>query len=208
MQHRDVEGPLEIALVGDLTDNELELTDKLLSVEPGGQCTMYIDSPGGSPYCAVSLMTVILVRGLHVTGIVTGECSSAALWPFAACDRRLVTPYSVLLFHPMKWQSEEHVGLAEAAEWARHFGHLEQDMDSLLAELFGLPTAEMEKWIKPGRYLSGPEMAEAGLAELIDLRKIKTMQPIGTSAAPRRRKRVPTGLGVTSEASRPAAQRR
>jgi hypothetical protein len=66
----------------------------------------------------------------------------------------------------------------------------------------------MEKWIKPGRYLSGPEMAEAGLAELIDLRKIKSIQPIGTSAAPRRRKRVPTGLTVTSEASRPAAQRR
>jgi ATP-dependent Clp protease, protease subunit len=208
MQHREEEGPLEIALVGDLTDNELELTEKLLSVEPGGQCTLYIDSPGGSPYCAVSLMTVILLRGLRVTGIVTGECSSAALWPFAACDRRLVTPYSVLLFHPMKWQSEEHVGLAEAAEWARHFGHLELDMDSLLAELFGLPTAEMEKWIKPGRYVSGSEMADAGLAELIELRKIKTIQPMANSATPRRRKRVPTGIAATSEASRPAAQRR
>ena len=51
-----------------------------------------------------------------VTAVVTGECSSAMLWPFAACERRLVTPYSVLLFHPMKWQSEEHVGLAEAAD--------------------------------------------------------------------------------------------
>jgi ATP-dependent protease ClpP protease subunit len=208
MQHHDEEGPLEIALVGDLTDNELELTDKLLSVEPGGQCTMYIDSPGGSPYCAVSLMTVILLRGLRVTGIVTGECSSAALWPFAACARRFVTPYSVLLFHPMKWQSEEHVGLAEAAEWARHFGHLEQDMDSLLGELFGLDPANMEKWIKPGRYVSGHEMAEAGLAELMDLRKIKAFQPAGTSAAPRRRKRVPTANAAGSEASRPAAQRR
>lgn len=208
MQQREANGPMEISLVGDLTDNEVELTDKLLGVEPGGECTLYIDSPGGSPYCAVSLMTLILLRGLRVTGIITGECSSAALWPFAACARRLVTPYSVLLFHPMKWQSEEHVGLAEAAEWARHFGHLEQDMDSLLAELFGVPTTEMEKWIKPGRYLSGPEMAAAGLAELIDLRKIKAFQPIGTSATPRRRKRVPTGLTATSEASRPAAQRR
>ncbi|MEX0677286.1 MAG: ATP-dependent Clp protease proteolytic subunit [Pirellulales bacterium] len=206
MQHRDEEGPLELALVGDLTDNELELTDKLLSVEPGGQCTMYIDSPGGSPYCAVSLMTVILLRSLRVTGIVTGECSSAALWPFAACTRRFVTPYSVLLFHPMKWQSEEHVGLAEAAEWARHFGNLEDDMDSLLAELMGLSPAEMEKWIKPGRYVSGRELADAGLAELMDLHKIKTFQPAGTGAAPRRRKRM--GIATGSEASRPAAQRR
>jgi len=206
MQQHDEEGPLEIALVGDLTDNEAELTDKLLSVEPGGQCTMFIDSPGGSPYCAMSLMTLILVRGLRVTGIVTGECSSAALWPFAACVLRLVTPYSVLLFHPMKWQSEEHVGLAEAAEWARHFGNLEEDMDTLLAELFGLPDTEMEKWIKPGRYVSGPEMAAAGLAEVIDLRKFRTVPSNGPTAAPRRRKRVSVTTG--SEVVRPAAQRR
>jgi ATP-dependent protease ClpP protease subunit len=153
-------------------------------------------------------MTVILVRGLRVTGIVTGECSSAALWPFGACTRRLVTPYSVLLFHPMKWQSEEHVALAEAAEWARHFGNLEQDMDALLAELFGLSEAEMEKWIKPGRYVSGREMADAGLAEMIDLRKVKTLQTASASAAPRRRKRVSAGGITTSEVSRPAAQRR
>jgi ATP-dependent Clp protease, protease subunit len=194
MHQRESEGPLEISLVGDLTDNEVELTDKLLGVEPGGQCTLYIDSPGGSPYCAVSLMTLIMMRGLRVTGIVTGECSSAALWPYAACTRRVVTPYSVLLFHPMKWQSEEHVGLAEAAEWARHFGHLEKEMDALLAELFGLPQADMEKWINPGRYVSGREMADAGLAELVDLRQIKLFETNGSAAAssgaPRRRKRV------------------
>ncbi len=91
----------------------------------------------------------------------------------------------------MKWQSEEHVGLAEAAEWARHFGHLEQEMDSLLGELFGLPAVEMEKWINPGRYVSGRELADAGLAELIDLRKIKLFETNGTAnGTARRRKRV------------------
>jgi ATP-dependent protease ClpP protease subunit len=189
MHHHEADGPLEISLVGDLTDNETDLTDKLLGVAPGGECTLYIDSPGGSPYCAMSLMTLILLRGLRVTGVVTGECSSAALWPYAACTRRLVTPYSVLLFHPMKWQSEEHVGLAEAAEWARHFGCLEQEMDSLLAELFGIPQAEMAKWITPGRYVSGREMAEAGMAEMIDLRKLKLFESNGTAG---RRKRVAT----------------
>src|SRR5215470_7334551 len=146
MQQRVPAGEsVEISLVGDLTDNEVELTDKLLGIEPGGQCTLYIDSPGGSPYCAISLMTLILLRGLRVTGIVTGECSSAALWPYAACSRRLVTPYSVLLFHPMKWQSEEHVGLAEAAEWARHFGQLETEMDQVLASLFNVSDEEMSR---------------------------------------------------------------
>ncbi|MFM8953388.1 MAG: hypothetical protein ACKOOF_10075, partial [Planctomycetaceae bacterium] len=32
-------GPFEIALVGDLTDNAAELTDRILSIEPGGSAT-------------------------------------------------------------------------------------------------------------------------------------------------------------------------
>ena len=147
MEQQSRQGPIEIAFVGDLTDNEADLTDKLLSVEPGGECTLYIDSPGGSPYCAMSLVSLMMLRRIQATGIVTGECSSAALWPFAACKRRLVTPYSVLLFHPMKWQSEEHVGLSEAAEWARHFGTLEGEMDQLLGELF----SGAESKADPGR---------------------------------------------------------
>jgi ATP-dependent protease ClpP protease subunit len=164
--------PIEIALVGDLTDKEGELTDRLLDVPPGGECTLYFDSPGGSPYCAMSLMTLIRLRGLRATGVVTGECSSAALWPFAACIRRYVTPFSVLLFHPMKWQSEEHVGLAEAAEWARHFGELESQMDRLLADMLGMSSEAIAKWITPGRYVSGPEFAKSGMAELIDLQML------------------------------------
>jgi ATP-dependent protease ClpP protease subunit len=168
-ENGEPEGPVEIAFVGDLTDNESDLTDRILSVPPGGECTMFFDSPGGSPYCAISITTLIVLRGLKATGVVCGECSSAALWPFAACRRRVVTPFSVLLFHPMKWQSEEHVGLAEAAEWARHFGHLETDMDRLLSELFGRPHEILEQWIRPGRYVSGHELHEAGLAEMVNL---------------------------------------
>ncbi|HEY2883236.1 MAG TPA: ATP-dependent Clp protease proteolytic subunit [Pirellulales bacterium] len=179
------EGPLEIALVGDLTESEAEMTDKLLSVEPGGQCTLYIDSPGGSPYCAMSLTSLIILRGLDVTGIVTGECSSAALWPFAACKRRLVTPYSVLLFHPMKWQSEEHVGLHEAAEWARHFAQLETDMDLFLCNLFGKAKEEIQQWVTSHRYISGPELANAGLAEMLDFKMLEMFAQQG-AAMPRR----------------------
>lgn len=175
MEHRthdDYEGPVEIALVGDLTDNEAELTDRLLSVPPNGECTLFIDSPGGSPYCAIALTTLIRLRGIRATGVVTGECSSATLWPFAACVRRIVTPFSVLLFHPMKWQSEEHVGLQEAAEWARHFGQLERDMDQLLADLLRVDRTMLDKWITPGRYVSGREFADAGLAELVTLGRL------------------------------------
>jgi ATP-dependent protease ClpP protease subunit len=166
------EGPVEIPLVGDLTDNAADLCDKLLSVEPGGQCVLYFDSLGGSPYCAIALTSLILLRGLKATGVVAGECSSAALWPFAACASRLVTPFSVMLFHPMKWQSEENVGLGEAAEWARHFAQLETDMDRLLADLFGAAPELIERWVRANRYVTGTELAEAGLAKMIELKPL------------------------------------
>jgi ATP-dependent Clp protease, protease subunit len=166
------DGPLEVALIGDLTEHEADCFEKMLGVPPESECTLYFNSPGGSAYTAISLMTLIRLRGLRVTGVVTGECSSAALWPLAACRRRLVTPFSILLFHPMKWQSDEHVQLPEATEWARHFGRLEQDMDRLLAQQFGISHEQLLQWMRPGRYVSGPEFAQAGLAELIELDRL------------------------------------
>jgi ATP-dependent protease ClpP protease subunit len=171
------QGPLEIALVGDLTESESDLTDRLLGVAPGGECTIYFDSPGGSPYCAMSLVALLRIRDVRATAVVTGECSSAALWPFAACRRRLVTPYSVFLFHPMKWQSEEHIGIKEAAEWSRHFADLERDMDVLLTQLFGKAANLIEEWIATHRYVTGREMAEAGLADLIQLEPLRDLLP-------------------------------
>jgi ATP-dependent protease ClpP protease subunit len=179
MSERDRKGPIEIALVGDLTENQSDLCQKLLDVEPGGECLLYFDSLGGSPYSALALMTLILLRDLRATGVVVGECSSAALWPLAACKRRLVTPCSVLLFHPMKWQSEENVALDEAAEWARHFRQLETDMDRLLAELFGVSLEKLYQWSKPGRYVLGAELAEAGLAEMIPLEPLPMLRRKG-----------------------------
>jgi ATP-dependent protease ClpP protease subunit len=209
-ERQDEEGPVEIAIVGDLTDSEADLTDRLLSVEPAGECTIYFDSPGGSPYCAVSLMTLIKMRNIKATGIVTGECSSATLWPFAACHRRIVTPFSVMLFHPMRWQSEENVGLAEASEWARHFAQLEQDMDTLLAQLFGVPADMMRKWIIPGRYVSGREMADAGMAELVELDDLHDVA--FDDGGSKRKSAGPKGNGpavsIRGHAKSPAARRR
>lgn len=163
------ESPAEIAIVGDLSECEKEVSQSLLDVPVGGECTLFFNCPGGSAYSAVSLLSIISSRQLNATGIVTGECSSAALWPFAACQRRLVSAFSFCLFHPMKWQSEESVQLIEATEWTRHFSQLELKMDELLAKFFGMPIAQLKEWSHPGRYISGMEMVESGLAELFDL---------------------------------------
>src|SRR5690606_32749544 len=94
--------------------------------------TIYFDSCGGNVYVGLSLAALIRLRGLDPIAVVGGECSSAALLPFAACRRRYVLPESTLLFHPMRSQSEPDIALEEASEWARHFEHLEHDIDDLL----------------------------------------------------------------------------
>jgi hypothetical protein len=114
-----------------------------------------------------------------------------------------------MLFHPMRWQSEENVGLAEASEWARHFAQLEQDMDTLLAKLFGVPAEMMRKWIIPGRYVSGREMADAGMAELVELDKLHRVafdEP-STKAKSRSSKGSAATLSVRGYAKSPAARR-
>jgi ATP-dependent protease ClpP protease subunit len=187
-QNDEHEAPIEIAISGDLSEHEHDIYEKLLAVSPGGECTLYFNSPGGSAYAALSLASLLVLRGMNATGVVLGECSSAAIWPLAACRRRIVTAHSVLLFHPLKWESGEHVAIDEAAEWARHFAYLEQDMDGVLARLFGVAPDKLAAWMKPGRYVSGHELAAAGLAELVELAPQIRMLPQGEAGGKRKRK--------------------
>jgi ATP-dependent protease ClpP protease subunit len=162
-------GGWEFALTGDLSDKQSDLLSRLVDVPPKSRGTIFFDSGGGSVYAGLALATVIRLRGLDAAGVVAGECSSAALLPFAACRRRFVTPHSSLLFHPIRWSSEEDVRYEEAVEWARHFALLEKDMDGLLARLFDMPRDKLETWTRPGRFVSGSELVENGLATMVDL---------------------------------------
>jgi ATP-dependent Clp protease protease subunit len=160
--------PWEIVLCGDLTDRQAELLDRLTEVPPRSRGLLYFDSCGGSVYTGLALATLIRTRQLRITAVVIGECSSAALLPFAACSTRFVTRQATLLFHPMRWQSEEDVRLEEATEWARHFKHLEGDLDQILVKLLPIELAALHQWTRPGRFVSGQEIADAKLATLFD----------------------------------------
>ncbi len=159
----------EIAINGDLTDKQFDLINTLIELPRKSRGTIWFDSGGGSAYVGLALCSIIRLRGLRVTGIVASECSSAAILSFAACERRFVTPHCSLLFHPIRWQSEEDVRFEEAAEWARHFKILEEDLDQLTAKLFGIPEEKVAEWTRPGKFVSGTEFVEAGLASLITL---------------------------------------
>jgi ATP-dependent Clp protease protease subunit len=159
----------EVVLSGELEDKEGSLHEKLVELPRGSRGLIYFDSCGGSAFMGLALASLIRLRGLKATGVVVGECSSAALMPLAACAERYVTTHSTLLFHPIRWQSEEQVKLEEAAEWARHFRVMELDHEQLLARLFGCDVAIVRGWNNPGRFVSGEEMVAADLARMLDL---------------------------------------
>lgn len=166
---RERDSNWELTLAGELTDKHSDLVAQFAEVPVRSKGTLWIDSCGGSVYAGLSIASIIRLRGLQVTAVVAGECSSAALLPLGACAERYVTPHSTLLFHPMRWQSEEDVQLDQATEWARHFKALEEDLDGLLSRLLGISPELLSQWCRPGRFVSGPECAEAGIAKLINL---------------------------------------
>jgi ATP-dependent Clp protease protease subunit len=159
----------EIAVVGEVDDWEEEVVKALLEIPAGGECVFYIDSAGGSVFGALAVLTLMRQRRLKGTAVVLGECSSAALLLFAACGRRVVTPYSTLLFHRMRWQSEKRISSGEAVHWARHFDDMERDIDDLQVRLFGKAEAEVLAWTAESRYVTGPQLVAAGLAEMLEL---------------------------------------
>jgi ATP-dependent protease ClpP protease subunit len=161
--------PVEIAVVGEVDDWEDDVVKALLEVPARGECAFHIDSAGGSVYGALAVVALLRYRRLDATAVVLGECSSAALMLFAACRRRFVTPYSTLLFHRMKWESEKRIASTEALNWAKHFGDLEKDIDDLQFRLFGGAEEQVREWTHLGRYVTGREIVAAGLAEMFEI---------------------------------------
>ena len=159
----------EIPVIGDVDDWEADVVKALLDLPPLSECVFYIDSVGGSVYGALAVLTLLRYRNLEATAIVIGECSSAALLVFAACRRRFVTPFSVLLFHRMRWQSDKRIDSAEAYHWAKHFEEIEKDLDRLQIQLFGKAEDQVRTWIEGGHYVTGSQIVAAGLAEMLEL---------------------------------------
>ena len=174
MRKPQVPEPWELIVCDDLTDKQSEICEALVDVPRRSTGVIWFDSCGGSVYTGLAIASLIRMRGLRATAVVAGECSSAALLPFAACQRRVVTPHSTLLFHPIRWTGEQDMRLEDAAEWARHFAALEKDLDELLAKLFARENdtnlkETLSSWTRPGRFVTGAELVEHNLADMVSL---------------------------------------
>ena len=172
-QEQEPEGPLEIAIVGDLTESEAELTDKLLAVEPGGECTLYFDSPGGSPYCAMSLTSLI-----HAPRLAShGHCHRRMLLGRAVAVCRLQAAVGHALQRDAVSSDEMAKRRACRPARSRRMGAALRTVGnrhgSVSGDLFGQAKADIQQWITSHRYVSGPELAAAGLAEMIDFKMLE-----------------------------------
>ncbi len=165
--------PAEIAVVGEVDDWEADVVKALLEKAGGrsertgllhrlGRRQQSLRAAGGADATAAAAAS-------RASAVVLGECSSAALLLFAACERRQVTRYSTLMFHRMRWQSDKRVASHEAFHWAKHFEDMEKDIDDLQIRLFGGGDAQVREWTAEGRYVTGPQLVEAGLAEMLEL---------------------------------------
>jgi ATP-dependent protease ClpP protease subunit len=159
----------DIPLIGEVDDWEEDVIKTILELPKGSECAFYIDSGGGSVYGALAVTTLIRQRHLRSSALVLGECSSASVLVFAACQKRLVTRYSTFLFHHMRWQSDKRVGAQEASHWAKHFEEMERDIDILQEKLLGGAADLVRDWIRGSQYVTGPQMAAAGLAEMLEI---------------------------------------
>ncbi len=159
----------EVGIYGDLTEKQADLINQLLELPRFSRGTIFFDSSGGSVYVGLALASLIRLRGLRAVGVVAGECSSAAILPWAACEERYTTPHATFLFHEIRWSSDGEVRFQEAAEWAKHFKFLEEDLDRLTARLLNFPEKKLQQWIRRGRFVTGQEVVDAGLAKMVDL---------------------------------------
>jgi ATP-dependent protease ClpP protease subunit len=159
----------DIPLIGDVDDWEEDVVKTILELPKAGECVFYIDSGGGSVYGALAVTTLIRQRSLRACAVVLGECSSASVLIFAACQKRVVTRYSTFLFHPMRWQSDKRVGVQEASHWAKHFEEMEREIDILQEKLLASAADQVRGWIKTSQYVTGEQMVAAGLAEMLEI---------------------------------------
>lgn len=166
---KTVHRPVKFAIIGEVDDWEEEVVEKLMNLNEGRECIFYIDSTGGSVYGALAVVTILRQQKLKATAVVLGECSSATLLVLAACQKRLVTRHSTMLFHKMRWQSERRVDSVEAVHWAKHFEELERDIDDLQVRLFGAAETEVREWTRAGQFVTGPQLVALGLAELLEI---------------------------------------
>lgn len=130
-----------------------------------GEITLLITSGGGGMMAAYAIADAIRDARVPVTGKVTGECCSAAIFPLFACETRLATRDSVLMIHGLQEFLDGDTSHHEAAIGINNKLIVEQ------ARLFGSRTNKPAEYWLPllksslPNYYTGQEALEMGLVD-------------------------------------------
>jgi len=130
---------------------------------------MKIHSGGGSlfgGYQAVGVMKDWIAQGYEIETRVNGFAASAAFFMFAAGSTRLVSPQAELMWHELITFSMFDVsGPADKEDQAAVLRHLQDNANSMLADLSNLTKAELDTKIRKKEFwMTGIEALEFGFA--------------------------------------------
>ncbi len=94
--------PRTVSLEGEIDDAAVQRVGKALAgARAGAPVTVYIDSPGGSFFAGLRMIHLFERSKVNTTCEVGGLAASMAaiILESPACRRRVVRPWSVLMFH-------------------------------------------------------------------------------------------------------------
>jgi ATP-dependent Clp protease, protease subunit len=177
--------PKTFTILDEVEKCEKDLVEGLLALPSRRPCRIIINSGGGSVYASLAIATVMKMRQIQAEGIVLADCSSSALVVLSTCATRKIAPHASLLFHPMRWSSEDQARLSGAKSWAAEFDRIQRVYEDWLVTHLQLPRRTIRMWIREERYVLASELINLGVAEPLSLEGENVIE----IAAPRRRRK-------------------
>jgi ATP-dependent Clp protease protease subunit len=149
--------PIVVRLYGEVNNGSIAPVTDVIKAAQLGQAPvlLLLDSPGGSVFAGLKLVSQIRTSKVPVVTLVTGMAASMAAIIHQAGHLRLMTKNSMLMFHPVAGGTQgilhEMVSLIEAIKG------VERDMDELVSRQTGIPLSILKPLIIENLYLNDRE---------------------------------------------------
>lgn len=127
---------------------------------------LIINSPGGHIIHAFAMYDALKGAPFRTTGIVVGECCSAATIVLQACHNRLMSPNSTFMIHVgTSFIGAKHHN--EAVTDMKEIDRMSRAADELVAKRAGIPLKKYRKLQIFGRYFTAQEAVEYNFADKV-----------------------------------------
>lgn len=80
-------------------ENYLEWFDIIRNASEHDDIVIHINSPGGNLFTAIQFMNAMAESEARITAQVEGACMSAATMILLCCDRYMLSPHAMFMFH-------------------------------------------------------------------------------------------------------------